>query len=70
MNMDCYVVRIVHDEAVRSTQERETLIGVVGNAAGTERRKFQNIDELWAILSGRSTVGKTERISGDGPTKT
>ena len=73
MDLDSYVVRIYrrifHDELAPSSVERGTLIGVVENAAGTERHKFQSIEELWVILSGRSTAGSTERTGGDGPSK-
>jgi len=73
MNTDSYVVRIYrrifHGDPAPGGKERDTLIGVVENAAGTERHKFQSIEELWVILSGSSTAAKTERTGGDGPTE-
>lgn len=66
MDMDSFVVR-VYRRIFHGAEARETIVGVVENAAGTERHKFQGIEELWAILSGRPAASKPPRTDDDGP---
>lgn len=61
MDMDSFVVRVYRRnfraDTVRDAAARATVVGMVENAAGTERHKFQSIEELWAILSRHSARG-------------